>query len=221
MEKKSIFITALITICLFSFVFFLIYVVYCFAFFDKNQENEYLNYFNSGNYEFIYNNMVGLDSISKEDFNYTVNLMFKRTKLNEIHHQYYSNIDINDFMNDYYYGGYINADNLELSFNGKTDLFSRRSLRYKKIKVTTISGNHSIFGVMKDINILVDYNSVLLVDGKDCDVTSRSCYYKYLLGGLHTIEYTNGDIKYFGIINITKDNQEIILNNLENLVIAQ
>ena len=221
MEKKSIFITAFITIFLFSFVFFLIYVVYCFAFFDKNQENEYLKNFNSGSYEFVYDNLVGQENITKEEYDYSVSLMFKRTKLNDIHHKYYSDMDINDFMDTYYYGGYVNMDDLVLTFNGKTDLFNRRSLRYQKIKVNTISGNNSVFGVMKDIYLLVDSNTKLYVDDIECEMANRGCYYKYLLGGLHTIMYEKEDAKYFGIINIIKDNQEISINNLENLVVVK
>lgn len=218
MEKKSIFITTVVTIFLFSFVLFLIYVIYCFSFYDKNQEDVYLSNYNMGKYDFFYDKMVYNKYITKEDFNYSVNLMFKKNKLNEIYNTYYSNLNNAEFINTYFFRRNVSLDDIRFLSQGKTSLFKRKKLLYKSITIRSVNGLESSFGVKKDISFVVDDNTKLSIDEKGCEVKDNICSYSYIMGGLHTVLYEIGDVTYFGLVNVVKDESKIDINGLDSLI---
>ena len=67
-ERKSMLITLGITFLLFSFIILLIYLVYCYAYYDENQINIYTDKFNTGNSKYIYDNMFNDSNLTYNDW---------------------------------------------------------------------------------------------------------------------------------------------------------
>ncbi len=218
MEKKSILITSVVTVSLFVFVAFLLYVIYCFSFYDSNKENEFLVNFNTEAYDFVYDNLYGSDHITKEEYNYSVNLMFKKNMLNEIYDLYYSDLDKEEFLDSYYFGNNVKPKDIKFIKEGKTNLFRRRSILYYSIKITSNSGVKTDFGIRNDIQLLLSDDSHLIVDDRECDIKENVCLIPYVLGGLHTLKYEVGGIKYFGLLLINEDNMKVDVSTLGTLV---
>ena len=216
MRNKRFLITFLISIALFSLVIFLIYVVYCFAFYDNNQEKKYLEAFNNGKYDFVYEHLRDADKIDKNLYNYNVNITFNKNKLNEIYELYYKDIDQDEFINKYLFNNI--TDNVDYYSIGKTDLVKRKELKYNTALVVNNKGEKTYFGVRRDISLKVDDESVLLVDDKECSIDKDTCKISYIMGGNHTVLYTVGRITYYGIFNVTKDKMEINISNLDSLI---
>ena len=218
MSKKSFIITSIVTVSLFVFVSFLLYVIYCFSFYDSNQENEYLLNFNSESYDFVYDHMNNKNYISKNSFNYSVNLMFRKNKLKEIYNLYYSDLNEDDFINNYYYGNNISLEDIEFIKDGKTNLFKRRTIEYASITIWSRSGNKSSFGVKNNLKLKVGDNSKITIDEVGCEIKNNTCIISYILGGLHTVKYKVEDVEYFGLLNVINNNSEIDISNLDSLV---
>ena len=218
MIKKHLFITTLISVLLFTFVVFLIYIVYCFSFYDKNLTNKFINNFNNGSYDFVYNNMLDSKEIEKNSFNYSINLMFKKDMLEEIYNKYYSESNKDEFFDNYYYGKKADIDSFSFKEEGKTSFFKRKKLSYDKITIFSNNKTMSSFGVKKDVKLLVEENSSLTVDEIECKITDNYCHFDYILGGLHTVTYNNGNDSYFGLVNVIYSSSEIEITNLSSLV---
>ena len=218
MKKKRLLITLFISLFLFCFVFFLIYVVYCFAFYDKNQVAKFTDEFNHGYYDFVYANMADNDKISKEAFNYSVNLMFNENRILDIHNTYYSDIDKDLFVTNFLFDSKIQSGDITFVEDGKTSLFDRKKIKYGSINLATKGGLRTTFVVRKNIKLTGEDNSKIIIDGKECDLNNNSCYLVYALGGMHTIRYETAKVNYFGLFNITADNMEIDVTTIDSLV---
>ena len=218
MIKKHLFITTLISVLLFTFVVFLIYIVYCFSFYDKNLTNKYINNFNNGSYDFVYNNMVNSKEIDKDSYNYSINLMFKKDSLEDIYNKYYRDSNKEEFFDNYYYGRNVLVDGFSFKEEGKTSFFKRKKISYDKITIFTNNRTMSSFGIKKDVKLLVEKDSSLIVDEKECKIIDNYCHFDYILGGLHTITYDNGNDTYFGLVNVIYSSSEIEITNLSSLI---
>jgi len=218
MEKKSVSITALVTILLFGLVIFLLYVIFCYSFYDKSQEENIIENFNNGNYDSFYDTLFDKKYISKEEYNYSINLMFKKNELNEIYNKYYSDLKYEEFINKYYYRNRLTIDDLKVITEGKTTLFKRRITYCSSIKIRNNNDEFSSFGVKKDVSFSVDEDIKLVIDERGCELKDKVCHYDYILGGLHTVKYEKDGIEYFGLVNVVKDNSNITIDNLDSLV---
>lgn len=225
-ERKSMLITLGITFLLFSFIILLIYLVYCYAYYDENQINIYTDKFNTGNSKYIYDNMFNDSNLTYDDFLISYNLMYDKNTLKNIYYLYYKdnkeNSDISGletFIKTYYYGNKrVNKDNIEFQTYGKTNLFHRMNLDYKKIEVNSIDGYKSTLGLIKNVTILKEDKSRLSIDGKTVNCDGTECIIKNIFGGLHTIKYKSNNIDYYGIINVIRDDQRIDVTTLDSLV---
>ena len=218
MEKKSFLITSVVTVSLFLFVSFLLYVIYCFSFYDRNQENEFLVNFNTESFDFVYDNMYGTEHLTKEEYNYGVNLMFRKNLLNEIYNLYYSDMDKQEFLDNYYFLSNVKLKDIKFIKDGKTNLFNRRNILYYSIKITSNNGNETYFVVRNGIKLLVKDDSNLIVDDRVCNIKNNVCSISYVLGGLHTIKYEVEGIKYFGLLLINEDNISVDVSTIDSLV---
>ena len=218
MKKKRLLITLFVSLFLFCFVFFLIYVVYCFAFYDKNQVTKYVDEFNHGYYDFVYNSLADNDKVGKEDFNKSINLMFNESKLGEIHDTYYPDIDKDLFIDNFLFNTKVETGDITFVEDGKTGLFTRKSIKYGSINLSTKGGIRTSFVVRKNIKLTGEANSKIFVDDKECDLNNNSCYLVYVLGGMHTIRYETSKVTYFGLFNVTNDNMEIDVTTIDSLV---
>lgn len=222
-EKKSMLVTLGITLFLFSFIIFLVYLVYCYAYYDEYQKNIYIDKFNSGNSKYIYDNMFNDSDLTYDDFLISYNLMYDKNNLKNIYYLYYKNSDVvsglENFIRTYYYGNNrVLKDNVEFQPYGKTSLFHRRSIDYKKINVISIDGYKSSLGLFKNVVLEIEDNSRLLIDDKIIDCEAKECIIGNIFGGLHTLKYKSNNIDYYGIINISRDNQLIDVTTIDSLV---
>lgn len=221
MNKKNFFITFGITSFLFLFVLFLIYLIYCYAYFDKEQELKYIDSVNRGNYDFIYNNLNN-NFLSKNEFYNSINLMYDKSILKNIYFTYYENrinISLEDFINEFYFGDY-KIDSKDVSFNSdsKTNLFKRRKLYYDDIVLESKSGNKSSLGLKSDILLKIEEKSILNLDGKEVVCDKNECLINQIFGGLHEIKYISNNFEYYGIINIIDNKQVIEITMVDSLV---
>ena len=211
MNKKNIIITILLSLCLFLFIVFLGYIIYIYGIYDKKNKDNYLNEFNNGNFSFVYNNLV----IDKEDqfineakFNNVVGLMYNKNIVKDIYYSYYEDSyeSIDDFFDNYFFGyNKIKLDNIEFEVTGETDLFNRASVKYKYIDVKNNDGSKSKLGVFKDIKFNVSGNGKLIVDDIEVSCADNVCTIPYMFGGLHTVFYKDSKKEYFSLLNIGRD----------------
>ena len=54
MKDKNLFITFSITFVLFSFIIFLMYLIYCYSYYDNRQIELYLDGYNSNSWDYVY-----------------------------------------------------------------------------------------------------------------------------------------------------------------------
>ena len=220
MENKHILATVFITFFLFSFVLFLIYVVYCFSFYDTYQEKKFVDNFNKGLYDYVYDNLEDSNRIDEDLYNYSVNLNFNEKSLIEIYEKYYKEYDKSDFIDSYLFSNRVQIDNFHFKSNIKTSLTKRRDLKYIRIDVRTANQKKTSFGVMRNISFETPENSKLIVDEKECSINENICHFDYLLGGLHTVFYENNNTVYFGLANVFDDNLKIVVSGLKSLVVV-
>lgn len=220
--EKSLKTTSIITGLLFSFILFLLYLLYCFAYYDKNQEDIYFNKIIDKQYDFIYTNMVDKDGLTKKEFTKVLDLMYDQKNLKDIYYLYYRNSDtivLEEFINKFYYGdAVIEDDGVEYSVNSKTSLFKRRAIFYKSIDLVNKKGYKSSLGVKRNIIFNVEDNSSIKVDNKELECTNNVCNLAKVFGGVHEISYISNGYEYFGLINISKDKQVIEITNIDELV---
>ena len=217
MNKKSILITTLITIIVFSILGFLIYSIYCYGYYDKHEEEIYVEKFNKKDYTFIYDHLLKDNSLSLKDYQNATNLALNRTNAEEIYNLYYSKIyDKETFLNLYYYGTYINKDNIEFYSTGKTTYFKKRSLYYKYITLQN-DKNYTKIGVLSNISFTIEPNSILYLDN-DLLCEELICTIDKIYGGIHSVKYVSNNYEYYGLININEDNLTISIPHIESLV---
>lgn len=222
-ENKSILITIGITLFLFSFIIFLIYLVYCYAYYDEYQKSIYTDKFNTTNSKYIYDNLFNDSNLTYDDFNISYNVMYDKNNLKNIYYLYYKDSglfnNLEEFFRTYYYGtSKVEVSDIDFQEYGKTNLFRRKSLDYKYIKVQSMDGYNSILGLLHKIEFNVEEASELAIDNKILECTNNTCIIDDIFGGLHTINYRSNGINYYGIVNINKDNQNVEVTNLDSLI---
>lgn len=222
MDKEVLKTTFKITFLLFSFIAFLIYLLYCYAFYDEYQKEIFLNKVNENDYSYIYKNMAGKDNLSEDMFNKIINLMIDYKELKDIYFLYYNNsgiLSIDEFMKIYYYDSIkVNSTDITYSSNGKTSLFSRKAIYYKQITVINDNGYRTTLGVVRNVKFNVEDDSVLKIDNEEVSCIDGVCSLSSIFGGLHEISYISNGYEYYGLINVYKDEQEVNVTNLEHLV---
>lgn len=219
---KNLKTTLIITGLLFSFIIFLIYLLYCFAYYDKNQENEYFNKIVNYDYKYIFDNLAGKDGLGEEEFNKVLNMMNDKKNLKDIYYLYYRNTEtltLDEFVSKYYYGDVkYNDQHVVYSINGKTGLLKRRAIFYQSIDITNKKGHKSSLGVKRNINFVVEDGAKLKIDNKELKCDKTICKLSKVFGGIHEISYISNGYEYYGLINIVKDKQTIEVTNIDSLV---
>ncbi|MGN1372355.1 MAG: hypothetical protein ACI4XM_08805 [Candidatus Coprovivens sp.] len=220
--SKDLKTTLIITISLFSFIIFLLYLLYCFAYYDKNQEDIFYNRFIDNDTSFIYDNMADKDGLSKKQFEKVLSLMYDKKTLKDIYYLYYRNIEdfeYEELLEKYYYGDYkIEKEDITYSVNSKTNLFKRRAIFYKNISLINKKGYKSSLGVKRNVSLLVEENTELKIDNELIECDNDICKVSKIFGGIHEINYVSNGYEYYGLVNIVNDNQNIEVTNLDNLV---
>lgn len=222
-RDKSMLITVGLSSFLFLFVIILIYLVYCFAYYDDNQKSIFIDKINNKKYDFVYENMVNNDKLSLNEFYKVLNLMNDKEKLKIIYDKYYSDKDLykdeEEFINTYYYGdSEIIEENVSFGEVGKTSLFKRKRFYFENIDVINNSNNKVSLGIKNDIMLNVEDNVIIVVDDKEINCVSNNCNIDYIFGGLHLVFYKSSNLEYIGILNIDRNGQIIDITNLDNLV---
>lgn len=219
--KKALSTTLSLTIILFGFIIFLLYVIYCYAYYDKYLEYEYANKFNNKEYKFVYDKMIGKGNLTYEQFIFGIENVSNKDKIKNIFNTYYKDSGLyneKDFLNTYLFDlKNITEENIKFSSNGKTNLFTRRAIFYDDIKVNNSNGFIK-FGVFNKVMFEVESNSILRVDNKELECSNNICTIDKLYGGIYEINYVSNGYEYYALVNINKDKQKINVTNLENLV---
>ncbi len=219
---KNLKTTLYITISLFSFIIFLVYLLYCFAYYDKNQEELYFAKIENKKYDYIFDNMSDKDGLSKDKYDKALNMIFDSKNLKNIYYLYYKDSDVfelEDFLNKYYYGDVdIKASDVTYSQNGKTGLFTRRAIFYKSIDLTNKKGHKTSIGVKRNVSFKIEAGSSLKIDNDLVGCKDGLCNVSKIFGGLHEISYVSNGYEYYGLVNIVKDKQSIDVTNIDNLV---
>lgn len=222
-NNKSLYLTIGISLFLFSFVTLLLYIIYCYAYYDRNEEQTYANLVNRRDYDFIYENLVNEANLSKEEFNLSYNLLFDKNTLKNIYYTYYKDSDIfetlEDFITYYYYGNtLVNKEDITFATFGKTNLFKRRTIKYESINLTNSKDQTASLGLKQNITLKIENNDILELDGQILTCQSRNCFIDTIFGGLHTIKYTSNNYDYFSILPISEENEIIDISSLNTLV---
>lgn len=222
-KDKSMLITIGLSSFLFLFILILVYLVYCFAYYDDNQKSVFVDKYNSKKYDFVYENMVNNDKLSLNDFYISLSLMKDKDKLKIVYDKYYSDKDLykdeEDFINTYYYGdSEIIEDNISFMEVGRTSLFKRKKFYFENIDVINNSNNKVNLGIKNDIILNIEDSGIIVVDDKEINCNNNSCHIDYIFGGLHLVFYKSNNLEYIGILNINRSGQIIDITNLDNLV---
>lgn len=222
-NNKNLFITIGITIFLLIFISFLLYVIYCYSYYDSYQKNNYLKEFNHNNYNFVYEKMVNNDKLSKEEFERVRDLMYDKNTLKNIYNLYYIKSDLfedlNDFFNNYYYGEKkIDEDDIEFYIEGKSNLFNRSKLYYKKINLINRGGFKSALGILDNVIFEVEDNSKLIIDKNELECSDGLCSVQYMYMGLHEVYYESNGFSYYGLLNLMDNSKNINITNIDSLV---
>ena len=220
-STKALTTTFGLTILLFGFIIFLLYVIYCYAYYDKYQEQVYIDNINNNKYSFIYDNLDNKGSLTYEQFISHINRITNKDNLIEIYKTYYKDSGLynEDSFIDKYFFNNIKVDSKDVLFTSKgdTNLFERKKLYYKDIKISNGSLN-SVIGVLNKVNFKVEDNSILRVDNKELECINNVCTIDIMYGGLHEISYVSNGYEYYALVNVYKDKQNINVTNLDSLV---
>lgn len=224
--RRNVLITFIITCFLVIIVTCFSYVIYCYAYYDKNETNEIIEYYNTFKFDKFYDSMkIKNDSqnLSRETFHRITNLMYNKLTLENIYNSYYKNKDYyqdkDDFISQYYYG-YNDAKTKDFSFNfsGKTTLTSRRKTTVNGVKIRNEKGTKSYLGILQNITFLIENGASLKIDDNEITCTKNDCFTTYLFGGIHQIEYIKGGFTYYSITNISESNSVVDVTKLQNLI---
>ena len=218
--NKHHLITMLISACLFLFLIILIYTLYCYVFYNKNQVKKYTDNYNNKEYSFIYNNLDNNDIIDEKDFYLILYQTLDKETILKIYNQFYKEkITEEEFIKEYYYGD-IEITNKEITFKtkGKTTYGTRKEYKYENIKIPK-DNKYTTLGILKNINFITNNNTQIKFDSQelygDCN---NKCQIEGILGGNHLIYIQNENKEYIAFINIYDSNIDIDLTNEEILV---
>ncbi len=222
-SNRSLYLTIGITVFLFTFVVFLIYLVYCYAYYDKNEEKIYTSIYNTHDFNYIYDNLSDTGDLDKDDFNIPIDLMYNKNNLKNIYYSYYKESslfeNLEDFINTYYYGEIIvNNDDIDFESYNKTTLISRRDIKYKSINLTNRNNYVTSIGLKKNVTLKLEKNAELVLDNKELSCEEDLCKIDNIFGGLHTIQYSSNNHNYYSIISIKEDNEIIDISTEDKLV---
>ena len=197
MKDKNMSLTIGITAFLFIFIISLIYILYCYSYYDGYQKEKYLEEFNGRNYDYVYERLSNKDKLKIEDFNKVIDLMYNKNTLESIYNTYYRDSKIynnsTEFINEYFYGNRkISLDDIEYKQVGKSNLFKR--------------------------SFSIDNNSTLIIDNKRLSCVDNRCLVEYMFMGLHEVNYISNGFTYYGLVNVTSNVRDININSLDNLV---
>lgn len=222
-QNKNIKITIGISVILFVFIVSLIYLLYCYSYYDDYQKEVFTREFNSKNYDNVYDNLKDGNKISRNDFNKVIDLMYNKNTLNNIYNMYYIDSslykDNNEFIDEFYYGD-KRIDILDIEFyqKGKTTLFNRSDFYYERINLTNSHGFSSSLGVLNNVILKVEDNSSLKIDSKGITCNNDTCTIEYMFMGLHEILYESNGYTYYGILNVTSNVREINVTVIDSLI---
>ena len=222
MKDKNMSLTIGITAFLFIFIISLIYILYCYSYYDGYQKEKYLEEFNGRNYDYVYERLRNKDKLKIEDFNKVIDLMYNKNTLESIYNTYYRDSKIynnsTEFINEYFYGNRkISLDDIEYKQVGKSNLFKRSKFYYKKINVSN-DFNNSALGIIDNVYFSIDNNSTLIIDNKRLSCVDNRCLVEYMFMGLHEVNYISNGFTYYGLVNVTSNVRDININSLDNLV---
>lgn len=220
-STKALTTTFGLTILLFGFIIFLLYVIYCYAYYDKYQEQVYIDNINNKKYSFIYNNLTNKGSLTYEQFISILHKSTDKDTLLEIFNTYYKDSGLynEDAFIDKYLFDNIKVDNEDVLFiyKGNTNLFERKNVYLDEINISNGSLK-SVIGVVNKVGFKVEDNSILRLDNKELDCLNEVCTIDLLYGGLHEISYVSNGYEYYALVNIYKDKQVVNVTNLDSLV---
>jgi acetylornithine deacetylase/succinyl-diaminopimelate desuccinylase-like protein len=162
--KKALTATMSLTIMLFGFIIFLLYVIYCYAYYDKYLEFEYTNKVNNHEYNFVYDKMVGKGKLTFEQFTSVIDKMNNKDKLVNIFETYYKDSGMynkKSFLDTYFYNiDNVVEEDIKFSVNGKTNLFTRRAIFYDEIKISNKNSSTNL-GVLTTCDSYVEFDSAV------------------------------------------------------------
>lgn len=215
--NKNMKITLIITFSLFGFVIFMLYLLYCYGYYDKHMEDVYLE--KANNTKFVYDKMVSNKRFSKDKYESQIDFMTNKEKYNQIYNTYYKEkYSRDEFFSIYFYGDY-KVNSVDLDKKGKTGFFKRSKFRYKGISISNADGYNSSLGFKDNISFNIDNGATIYVDKKKLTCSNNKCLVN-LLGGIHEISYlVNGD-KYYALVNIYKNDMDINVGNILSLVLC-
>ena len=222
MKDKNLIFTFCITFVLFSFVIFLMYLIYCYSYYDNRQVDILLENYNTDKWDYVYDNWYDNDKLSKEQFYNSINIMYDSNFLRNIYDTYYKNntrMSFDLFKNQYFYGSnVINQKDISFELVGKTNLFNRRKIYFKKINLENKNGYTTRLGIFNNYKIIVPDGGTINFDNQDCVIENNVCTIPILFGGLHKMLYNDNGIKYFALVNVYDDDLELDVTKSDNLV---
>ena len=222
MKDKNLLITFSITFVLFSFIIFLMYLIYCYSYYDNRQIELYLDNYNSNSWDYVYDHWYNNQEITKDQFYNSINIMYDQNLLRNIYDTYYKNnskITFDVFNNQYYYGNsVIEKKNVLFETKGKTNLRNRKEFYFNKVNLENKYGYTTRLGIFKNIHILVPDGGSIIFDNEECVLNENVCTIPVLFGGLHKLLYNDNGAKYFTLINVYDDEMEFNVSNIENFV---
>ena len=222
MKDKNLTVTIGITFVLFSFIIFLLYLIYCYSYYDNRKTDIFLDNYNKDVWDFVYDNWEGKDEISKESFYNSINLMYDKNFLRNIYDTYYKNnstLTFEMFSNQYFYGdSVIGKNKITFATEGKTNLIKRRKFYYKNINLENKNGYTARLGIFHNLKIVVPTNGNISFDNETCELVDDICTIPAVFGGLHKVLYTYNGIRYFALLNVYSDNMEVDVTNIDGLI---
>ena len=220
-SKKALFTTFSLTVLLFSFIIAMLYIIYCYAYYDGYQEQVFIDNVNDNKYSFIYKKLVGKGSLTYEEFNSSIDLLTNKDRLSTIYDSYFKDsvaYPKEIFLNTYYFDEIkVDKDSILFGSNGNTNLFNRKALFYDEITVSNGSIS-TVIGVLNKVSFKIEDTAILRVDNKQLDCAGSVCVVDKIYGGLHELSYVSNGYEYYALVNIYKDKQVINVSNSESLV---
>lgn len=221
-KKNTIYITLGLSLFLFTFITFLIYLVYCYAYYDKNLENIYTNLFNQKEYAKIYEKMSNEENLSRDLYNIPLNLMYDKNNLKNIYYTYYKENEmftLETFLNTYYYGDIIiNRKDVDFEYLNKTNLLHRAKIKYQSIYLKSANNYETSLGVKKNVSLRIEKNAEVILDDEKIICDQELCHFEAIFGGLHKVNYKSNNKDYFTLISIKENNEVIDISTLDTLV---
>lgn len=221
MKNKRLLYTFLLSISLFLFLGICIYSLYCFAYHNRHQEIVYIDNINKRKYDFLYNHLSY--TLTEEDFAFEMTLLFDKTCLETIYNDFYKGKELYSsleaFLDTYYFGNTITNKDVTFKKEGRTSFFSRRKLYYDTITLESKNGVKTKLGLYQNITFQIDEGATLKIDEKELMCPENNCQVEEMLGGLHTLIYKVGNITYYGLFTINKNDSLIHVSTLDSLVV--